>query len=72
MNLRKSSSTVSATLSDFNQMTKIVMCVCVCVKIIAKIPNIKLNENPSSGNRSDPCGRTDRQTDAHDEANSRF
>jgi hypothetical protein len=33
-----------------------------------KIPNIKLHQNPSSGSRVVPCGRTDE----HDEANSRF
>ena len=33
--------------------------------------NIKFHENQSRGNRV-PCGRTDRRTDRHDEANSRF
>ena len=33
-----------------------------------KYSNIQFNENPSSGSRVVPCGRTDR----HDEANSRF
>ena len=28
-----------------------------------KYSNIKIPENPSSGNRDVPCGRTDRQTD---------
>jgi hypothetical protein len=28
-----------------------------------KYPNIKFHENPSSGNRVVPCGRTDIQTD---------
>jgi hypothetical protein len=37
--------------------------------IVSKnIQNIKFHENPSSGRRIVPCGRTDR----HDEANSRF
>jgi hypothetical protein len=34
----------------------------VCGKVIAKIPNIKFNENSSGGNRSDPCGRTDKRS----------
>jgi hypothetical protein len=33
-----------------------------------KYSNIKFHENPSSGSRVVPCGRTD----GHDEANSRF
>ena len=33
-----------------------------------KRPNIKFHQNPSIGNRNVPC----RQTDGHDEANSRF
>jgi hypothetical protein len=37
-------------------------------QIFEKYSNIKLRENPSSGSRVVPCGRTDR----HDEANSRF
>jgi hypothetical protein len=37
-------------------------------QIVEKYSNIKFNENPSSGSRVVPCGRTDRQ----DEANSRF
>jgi len=37
-------------------------------QIFEKSPNIKFHENPSSGSRVVPCGRTDR----HDEANSRF
>ena len=32
-------------------------------QIFEKYSNIKFNENPSSGNRVDACGRTDRQTD---------
>ena len=32
---------------------------------------MKFHENPSGGNRVS-CGRTDRQTDRHDEANSPF
>jgi hypothetical protein len=31
--------------------------------ILAKPSNTKFYENPSSGNRVDPCGRTDRETD---------
>jgi len=34
----------------------------------AKYSNIKFHENPSSGSRAVPCGRTDR----HDDANSSF
>jgi hypothetical protein len=37
-------------------------------QILEKSTNIKFHENPSSGSRVVPCGRTDR----HDEANSRF
>jgi hypothetical protein len=37
-----------------------------------KIINIKFHDNQSNGSRAVPCGRTDRQTDTHDEANSRF
>ena len=33
--------------------------------------NIKFRENPSSGSRVVPCGRTDRQ-DMRDKANNRF
>ena len=36
--------------------------------IFEKYPNINFHENPSSGSRVFPCGRTDRQ----DESNSRF
>jgi len=31
-------------------------------QIFEKSSNIKFNENPSSGSRVVPCGRTDRQT----------
>jgi hypothetical protein len=45
-------------------------------QIFEKYVNIKFHENPSSGNQVVTCGRTDeqtgRQTDRHDEANSRF
>jgi len=34
--------------------------------------HIKFHENPSSGSRGVPCGRTDRRRDKHDEANSHF
>jgi len=37
-------------------------------QISEKYSNTKFHENPSSGSRVVPCGRTDR----HDEANSRF
>jgi hypothetical protein len=36
--------------------------------ILENYSNIKFYENPSSGSRVVPCGRTDR----HDEANRRF
>jgi hypothetical protein len=41
-------------------------------QIFEKCPNIKFNENLSSGSRVVACGRTDGQTDKHDEASSRF
>jgi hypothetical protein len=37
-------------------------------QIFENSSNIKFHENPSSGSRTVPCGRTDR----HDEANSHF
>jgi hypothetical protein len=43
--------------------------------IFDKFSSIKLQENPSVGNQLVPCGQTGqsvRQTDRHDEANSRF
>ena len=33
---------------------------------------IQLHENPSNGSRVVPCGKTNRQTDRHGEANIRF
>jgi hypothetical protein len=33
-------------------------------QILAKSSNIKFHENPSSGNRVVPCGRTDRRHEA--------
>jgi hypothetical protein len=42
------------------------------LQIFEKFLNIKFHENPSSGRRSVPCGQTDRRTDGHGEANSRF
>jgi hypothetical protein len=41
-------------------------------RIFEKYSNIKPHENPSSGSRALPCGRTDGQTDGHDEANISF
>jgi hypothetical protein len=43
-------------------------------QISQKYSNSKFHENPSSGSRVVPCGRTygRTQTDRHDEANSRF
>jgi hypothetical protein len=40
--------------------------------IFEKYPNIKFHKNPSSGNRIVLCGQTDRRTNSHDEAKSRF
>jgi len=41
--------------------------------ILEKSSNIKFHENPFSGSRAVLWGgRADRQTDGHDEANSRF
>jgi hypothetical protein len=44
--------------------------------IFGKPTNIEFHENPSSGIRVVPCGwiggETNRQTDRHDEANSRL
>ena len=40
--------------------------------IFEKSSNIKFQENPFSETRVIPCGRTDKQTDRHDEANSRL
>jgi hypothetical protein len=37
-----------------------------------KSSNIKFHQNPSSGSRTVPCGKTDRRMDGHDEANNRF
>jgi len=37
-------------------------------KIVEKYSNVKFNENPCSGGRDVPCGRTDR----HNEASGRF
>jgi hypothetical protein len=37
-------------------------------QIFEKYPNVKFNENPSSGRRVVSCGQTDR----HDETNSHF
>jgi hypothetical protein len=37
-----------------------------------KYTSIKFHENPSSGSQVTICGKKDRRTDRHDEANSRF
>ena len=37
-----------------------------------KISNIKFDKNPCSGSRIVPCGRTERQTERQNEADSRF
>jgi len=41
-------------------------------QIFEKCSNARFYYSPSSGSRVVPCGRTDRQTDRHDEANSRL
>jgi len=41
-------------------------------KVFQKYSDIKFCENNFSGSRAVPWGRTDGQTDRHDEANSRF
>jgi len=38
----------------------------------SKILNYEFHENPSGWSRVVPCGWTDRRTDIHEEANSRF
>ena len=40
-------------------------------QIFKKCSNIKFNENPSSGNRVVPCGRTDGRTDREDRQTDR-
>jgi len=40
-------------------------------QILEKYSNIKFHENPSSGNRVVPWGRTDGRTDIHDEVKCR-
>ena len=42
--------------SDFNEIE-------FPLQIFEKYPNIRFNENPSSGSQVVPCGRTDGQTD---------
>jgi len=44
----------------------------ICRQIFEKYTNIKFNENPSSGSRVVPCGRRDRETNRHEEANNSF
>jgi hypothetical protein len=51
--------------SDFNETWS-------CSTHFRKISKLKFHENPSSGSRIISCGQTDRQTNRHDEANSRF
>ena len=41
-------------------------------RFFEKYSNIKFYENPTSGSLVVPCGKRDRQTDRHGEANSRF
>jgi hypothetical protein len=45
-------------------------------KVFEKYSNVKCHENPASGNRVIPCGktdkRTDRRTNRYEEANSHF
>jgi hypothetical protein len=51
----------SLFLSDFNETLTF-------STVLEKSSNVKFHENPSSGSRVVPCGRTD----WHDEANNRF
>jgi len=41
-------------------------------QIFEKYSTIKFRDDPSSGSRVVPGGRTDEQTDRHDTPNSRF
>jgi hypothetical protein len=41
-------------------------------QIFVKFPNIKFNENPSSGRRADTRRQADRHTERHDEASTCF
>ena len=54
--VHRSSCKVLLFLSDFNKLA-------FFRQIFEKYSNIKLHENPSSGIRGVPCGRTDRYTD---------
>jgi hypothetical protein len=42
------------------------------LQFLYRFSNTKFHENPSSGNRVVPYGRTDGRTDIRDAANSRF
>ena len=41
-------------------------------QVFVQFSNIKFHEKPSDGSGYDPRGRTNRLTDRHDEAKSRF
>jgi len=41
-------------------------------QIFEKFSNMEFQNNPSSGSRVVPCGRTDRRTGGHDEPSNRF
>ena len=51
---------------------KILIKLDLCPQIFEKYSNIKFHENPSIGSRVGPRGWTDKQTDRHDKAKSRF
>ena len=44
----------------------------ISLQMFEKYSDFKIPENPSSGSRVVPCGRTERETDRHDECNSHF
>ena len=52
--------TVSRTVS----VTLLLTTIQTSRKMLAKIQNTKIHENPCSESRTVPCGQTDRQTDA--------
>ena len=51
--------------SNFNK-------ICFFSTYFRKYSNVEFNENSSRGSRVVECGQTDRLTDRHNEANSRF
>jgi hypothetical protein len=57
-------------MSSTRYFCQIVMKLELARQVCEKYSNNKFNENPSSGNRVVPCGRTEKRR--HDKANSRF